>query len=68
MIPGISYLKTSEEGASEFNDTILVGGGFNIKLKGENALSFGLMYNLDQDLGLPTYQSPLLARFGIKLF
>jgi len=67
MIPGMSYLD-AKEGAVEFRNTVLVGGGFSIKVKGKNMLSLGLMYNLNQNMGVPTYDSPLLARFGVKLF
>lgn len=67
MIPGISYLE-AREGETGFKNTVLMGGGISFKIKGKKALSLGMMYNLNQNMGVPTYDSPFLARFGVKLF
>src|SRR5690606_16595858 len=67
LIPGMSYLKV-KEGDYDFNDTVLLGGGMSLHLKGKKALSFAILYNLNDNIGTPAYESKVITRLGIKLF
>lgn len=67
LIPGMSYLKV-REGKYGYQHTLMVGGGFKIKLFKENSITFSMLYNVNKNIQTPTLDVPWLTRLGITVF